>query len=124
MLSSTVPHRGSNIYKHTLLAILKPRDASFFFSFFFSPTMAACCFLAREAHGLNFFCIILCFMFIFFFSVFSLSLFFFLLPFCVCPASMKPKSMRTRGVWVPAGVRGDQTLFECHMWGWLNRGQT
>ena len=116
MLLSPVPHRGSNIYKHTLFAGLKPWDASFF------PTRAACCLLAKEPHGLNFSVLssVLCLFSFFSFFFFPSSLF-----YCHFEFALRAwnQSQWEPGVYGSQQGWGDQTLFECHMWGWLNWGQ-
>ncbi len=115
MLSSLVPHRGSSIYKHITCRI-KTLGCLFF------PTRAACCLLAREAHGLNFFCIILRFHVYFLFLCFFFSLVLFSVAIFAFALRAWNQSQWEPGVYGSQQGWGDQTLFECHMWGWLKSG--
>lgn len=91
---------NTNYLQHLNLGILFSRSWS--------------CLLLKRTTWLEFFCIILCFIFIFFFPVFFPSLSF-LLPVHIYPASIKPKPMRTRGIWVPAGVKRSDPLWVSHV---------
>lgn len=116
MLLSPVPHRGSNIYKHTLFAGLKPWDASFF------SNQGRLLFTGKRTTWLEFFCIILCLMFIFFFLCFFFPSSLFSCHFEFALRAWN-QSQWEPGVYGSQQGWGDQTLFECHMWGWLNWGQ-
>lgn len=98
MLLSPVPHRGSNIHKHTLLAGFKP--------------CSTCCLVAKMAWIFPYYPLFYIYLLVFLCVFFSLS---FLLLFSLCPVTMKPKSMRTRTIWFPAGVRGSDPLWVLHV---------
>lgn len=78
-------------------------------------------FTGRGTTWLESFSIILRFMFIFF--PFSLSLLF-SIAILRFPCKHETKVNENQGCMGPSRGEEDQTLFDCHMWGWLNEGHT
>lgn len=111
MLSSLIPHRGSNIWKH-VFAGFKPWDAP-------PPPppkpRVACCLLARDPHGLNF-SVLFSVSYLFSFSLccFSPS-FLFYSHFAFAPRAWNQSQWEPGVYGFPAGVRGSDPLWVSHV---------